>query len=186
MSSTYNTRPYKTTAEGLEITVWLENQNKTDTEGISLYSRLDLPFDEDDLSIALGEIDFEDGDTYIISEYECNLGFIWIKEDMDLWELNTKFDEIRGLSNDRLDIFEALVESEKPWETAIDYVDDNTLLYGINSDFDLGSYWIENFRYNDISSDLIQYLDFEQYGADVRSDHTGGDYTSLGYLYSNY
>ena len=54
-------------------------------------------------------------------------------------------------------------------------------LQGVNDDYDLGYYWVEESRCYKNLGHLANYIDYEGFGAEVRAEE-GGAFTAGGYV----
>lgn len=57
----------------------------------------------------------------------------------------------------------------------VDDFDDITLIYDVNTDRELGEYWVNELGIQNIPRDQLEtYFDYEAYGRDINTESSGG------------
>ena len=170
------------------IKVALTNLGKYN-EGELVYKWLELPCTDEEFRDALKDIgiDGKRYEEYFISDYETDIEGLRIGEYTDIEELNNAANEYELLSDSEQDKVKAIIEAEGIYSLreVLDSVDDYELIPDVDSDYDLGYYYVHEVGCYDLKAigDLANYIDYESYGWDCRLDG-GGSYTSYGYLYN--
>ncbi len=165
-------------------------------EGELLGKWHDFPTTKEEVQKTLKEIGI-DGRRYeefFITDYDCEVGDITanLGEYENIDELNylaTKLDE---LSKHEWEIYEAALGSGE-YSGSIqnlinltENLDCYDYLSGIENDWDIGNYWIEESGCYDMKDmgQLANYIDYERFGRDIRLEE-GGTFTYKGYVRCN-
>jgi antirestriction protein len=161
-------------------------------EGELVYKWISFPISDEDLSRVLKEIgiDGRQYEEYYISDYECEIPGLYEKlgEYENIQELNALAERLDGFSENELDHFKAIVEvfGTDDLEHLINIthnLDCYDFLPDVESDYDLGYYWVEESGCYDSKGmgNLSNYIDYERFGRDVRMDESG-DFAQGGYI----
>jgi len=128
---------------------------------------------------------------WFITDYDCYVDGLYSKlgEYENLNELNYLAARLDELSDGDLELFEAVVEvgdcgnSVKDLINLMDNLDSYMVFSGVDNDYDLGYYYIEESGCYDTDKlgTLARYIDYESYGRDARYEE-GGCFTSAGYV----
>ena len=140
-----------------------------------------LPIDADELdekmnalAEAMGDLDPE----WFINDYEWTIddSLRKIEENEDIFELNEEMEKLDELDDYEQKILMAAVQVWGYEYIDIDDLDDYCLYENIETDFDLGYYWIEESGCYDLNKmgNLKNYIDYEAFGRDVRLESDGG------------
>lgn len=173
----------------MEIKGYITNLGKYN-EGCLLGKWVTFPIDEDELQKVLKEIGccyYDENDEYINTGYEEFFFTDWETDfDNDFGEYETvkRINEIaETLADWDEDIFNAACEIWNFDEVIDNSPDDYNLYTDINSNYDLGYYWIEESGCYDLSNmgNLKYYIDYEAFGRDVRFESNGG-FSSRGWV----
>lgn len=128
---------------------------------------------------------------FIITDFDVNVGDFKIGELENLDELNYLAFKLDNLKDWEIKQFCAAVELKAYSSVAdlinfIENLDSFYVLSDVNSDYDLGYYYIEDAGVYDLSDlgNLKYYIDYEKFGRDVRIEE-GGKFTPWGYAYSD-
>jgi len=131
---------------------------------------------------------------FFITDYDTNNEGIYdiLSEYENIDELNYFASRIQDMSDYELGIFEAAVMlgdycgSVQTLINLIDNLDCFDFISGVENDYDLGYYWVEESGCYDTKNlgHLTNYIDYEQFGRDICLDE-GGIYTTEGYISSN-
>lgn len=159
-------------------------------EGCLVGKYIDFPIDEDEMNEVYKEIGLcyydEDGE-YIDTGYE---EFFFTDWDCDFshnfgeYESIDRLNEIAETLEDwDMDVFNAACEIWNFDEVIENSQDDYSLYSDIETDFDLGYYWVNESGCYDTKNmgTLANYIDYEAFGRDVRFESNGG-FTSLGWI----
>ena len=148
---------------------------------------LDLPMDPDELDETLENIAATMGDNdpeWTVHDWEYDdIQGRRVSEYDDIQELNEYAQRLEDLSKWDREKYAAAVEY---W--GAEYVDpedlDDFILYSdIETEYDLGYYWIQESGCYDLSKmgNLANYIDYEAFGRDVNMETDGG-FTSYGWI----
>lgn len=131
---------------------------------------------------------------FFITDYETSVEGIYdrLTEYASIDELNYLASKIEDLSIDELEVFEAAIETGEYCSSVKDLInltenlESYDYLHGIDNDYDLGYYWIEESGCYDTKElgSLSNYIDYERFGRDIALDE-GGTFTNQGYIRSN-
>ena len=138
-----------------------------------------------------------DGNRYeefFITDYNCEVEGIYdrLGEYARVDELNFLASKLEGMNSHELEIFEAAIDSGEYCGSVKDLINltDNLdcfdYMEGVNNDYDIGYYWVEESGCYDTNSlgSLSNYIDYKRFGRDIRLDE-GGTFTANGYIRSN-
>ena len=149
---------------------------------------LDLPMDPEELENALEAIAeaMNDNDPeWTIHDYEWGDDFDGdeISEYDNIAALNEYAQQLTDLDKWELETYAAAVEYWGRKYVDIDNIDDYILYPNVETDYDLGYYWIQESGCYDLSSmgHLANYFDYEAFGRDIRFETDGG-FTSYGWI----
>jgi len=131
---------------------------------------------------------------FFITDYESSIAGIYahLPEYASVDELNYLASKIDDLSVHELEVYEAAIEngdycgSIKDLINLTENLDCYDYLDGIDGDYDLGYYWVEEsgcYDTKDMGS-LTNYIDYERFGRDIALDE-GGTFTAQGYIRNN-
>jgi len=170
----------------INIKIYLTNLGRYN-EGELVGLWLSLPYTNEELETALKRIGIgAHYEEYFITDYENDLG-LEIGEYENLSALNDVAKCVSGLDVHSLQVLRAVIELESLDVSdvleVIANLDDYTLLTDIQSDYDLGHYYIhelEDWNLDGVSK-LVEYFDYSAYGRDIRLNSVGG-HTSYGWL----
>lgn len=146
-----------------------------------------LPMEESELEETLEQLAEAMGDTdpeWFINDYEwaTNIEGRSIDENENILELNEYAQAIDDLTSWEQEVFAAAVEY---WGAEVDPADiDDYILYSdIQTDEDLGYYWVHESGCYDLDKmgSLANYIDYEAFGRDIRLETDGG-HTSFGWI----
>lgn len=166
-----------------KLSVCIQNLGKYN-EGELLFKWLDLPATDEEIASAMDEIQVSHDDvTYtdefgqpyeemMIADYECDIEGITVGEWDSLEDLNELAEKIEGLDDWDLKVFESA--NEVFGDIDIDDFDPNDymLLSGVDNEYDLGEYYINEFGgVEELSQSTIEnYFDYEALGRDLDFD----------------
>lgn len=164
-------------------------------EGELVYKWISLPISDEDLQKVLREIGIDNirYEEYFISDYDCEIPGIYDKlgEYASIRDLNALGERLEEMSAHELKHFNAVIEAFGASDISeiiniTHNLDCWDFLPEIESDHDLGYYWIEESGAFDTESlgKLGNYIDYEQFGRDVRLEENG-DFVNGGYIYAN-
>ena len=132
---------------------------------------------------------------WFITDYDCYVPGLYdlLGEYESLDELNYLASRIEELSDSEYEVFEAAVEIGENTDSVKDLINltenlDCYIFYSnIHSDEDLGYFFIEESgAYNTKAmEDLLDYIDYEAYGRDIRLNE-GGNFTDYGYILADH
>lgn len=175
----------------LELKGYITNLGKYN-EGALIGKWITFPIEEDDLQEVLKEIEccyYDEEGEYINTGYEEFFFTDWDCDfDIDLGEYGNidKLNELAETINNWADDEDLLKAACELWN--IEYILNNSpdeyILYSdIHTDYDLGYYWINDSGcYNlDKMGNLVNYIDYESFGRDIRLESDGG-FTKLGFV----
>lgn len=175
----------------MEMKGYITNLGKYN-EGILIGKYISFPIDEDELQEVLKEIGCcyydEDGE-YINTGYE---EFFFTDWECDFDHNFGEYENIEKL-NELAENLEAWEDEEEKFKAACEMwsfnevvensPDDYNLYSDVNTDYDLGYYWIEESGCYDLSKlgNLANYIDYEALGRDIRFESDGG-FTNYGWI----
>ena len=168
------------------INLYIANLGKYN-EGQLVGAWVALPVAKNELARILKE-EVKINETYeerAIHDYESDIEGMEISEWADIWELN----ELAAILEKTDEYNKKIIESclEVFGGEISDYVgktDEYTLLEGVETDYDLGYYFIEEAGIYDLDSlgSLSNYIDYERFGRDLAYDFDGG-FSRHGFIY---
>jgi len=170
------------------INLYIANLGKYN-EGELVGAWVALPVAKDELARILRE-EVKINEMYeewAIHDYECDIDGVEISEWANIWELNELAEILERTDEYDKKIIESCLEVFGG--EISDYVgktDEYTLLEGVETDYDLGYYYVEEAGIYDLDSldNLRYYIDYEQFGRDIAYDFDGG-YSKHGFIYRN-
>lgn len=165
----------------MEFKVYVTNLGKYN-EGEIVGEWINLPATEEEIKELLNRIGInEEYEEVFITDYENEFNYI-VNEYDNLDELNDIAYKLDNLIDYDKKIFKAGLELWN-FEEVFDNLDDFILMEDINTDYDLGYYWVEESGcYNlDNLGALRNYINYEAFGRDVRIETDGG-FTSYGWI----
>lgn len=131
---------------------------------------------------------------FFITDYETSVDGIHkhLPEYASIDELNYLASKIENLSIYELEVFEAVLESDDYKRSVKDFInltanlEGYDYLQGVESDYDLGYYWVEESGCYDTKGmgSLSNYIDYERFGRDIALEE-GGVFTANGYIRDN-
>ena len=141
--------------------------------------------------IGIDGINYEE---FFITDYEVDVKGIYdsLSEYASIDEINYFVSKIHEMNNFELEIFESAVAlgsysgSLKNFINLTENLDCFDYIEGVNNDYDLGYYWINESGCYDTDSmgKLAEYFDYESFGRDISIDENGA-YTGTGYVRNN-
>lgn len=168
-------------------------------EGELVGGWLTLPYTEEELNdlfveIKLGYYD-EDGDyvhgyeedgsfyeEYAIHDFECDVEGVEVGEYSNIEELNEIAEKLESLDDFEMKMLEAIIDFEGgDILSHLDNIDEYRLFEGVDDEYDLGYYWMEESGCYDIPKHLQNYIDYEKFGRDY-SLETNGSFTLHGWI----
>ena len=165
----------------MDFKVYVTNLGKYN-EGELIGEWINLPATEEEIEELLNRISInEEYEEIFITDYENEFGYV-VNEYDNLDELNDIAYELDNLTDYEKEVLKAGLELWS-FEEVFDNLDDFILMEDINTDYDLGYYWIEESGcYNlDNLGNLRNYIDYEAFGRDIRLETDGG-FTSYGWI----
>lgn len=170
------------------LKIFVNTWGNYNTNGADGGRWLDLPMEEEELEEALENIAAAMGDNdpeWAIHDYEWGSDFDGgeISEYDNIQELNEYAQQLDNLDKWELETYAAAVEYWGRKYVDIADIDEYAIYPDIESDYDLGYYWINESGCYDLSSlgNLANYFDYEAFGRDIRFETDGG-FTSLGWV----
>ena len=145
-----------------------------------------LPVSEEELQeILINEVGItEQYEEYAIHDFECD--FMEISEYSSISELNELAELLEGLEEDEEKTLKAIIEwgyYGEDIKEAIENIDNFNLYEDIQTDYDLGYYYINEAGIYDLEAmgNLANYIDYEAFGRDI---HLGNNsfYSEYGYI----
>ncbi|OCG05259.1 antirestriction protein ArdA [Gilliamella sp. wkB112] len=175
------------------ISVFITNLGKYN-EGELVGEWLALPTTSEHVTQCLERIGI-DGiqyEEFFLTDYESLVNGVsdYISEYSNLNELNYLASKLEELSNNDIEIYEAIidigghVQSVADLINLVDNLDCFQCLWNVNDEYDLGYYWIEEsggYNLKELGN-LANYFDYEKYGHDIALEQ-GGTFYSSGYVY---
>ena len=165
----------------MDFKIFVTNLGKYN-EGKLIGEWINLPATEEEMEELLDRIGInEEYEEFFITDYENEFGYI-VNEYDNLDELNDIAYKLDNLTDYEKKIIKAGLELWS-FEEVFDNLDDFILMEDINTDYDLGYYWIEESGcYNlDNLGMLRNYINYEAFGRDIRFETDGG-FTSYGWI----
>ena len=165
----------------MDFKIYVTNLGKYN-EGEMIGEWINLPATEEELQEVLDRIGInEEYEEVFITDYENEFNYK-VNEYDNLDELNELADTLDNLTDYEKETLKAGLELWD-FEDVFDNLDDFILMENINTDYDLGFYWIEESGcYNlDNLGMLRNYINYEAFGRDVRLETDGG-FTSYGWI----
>jgi antirestriction protein len=166
--------------------VFITNLGKYN-EGHLIGEWLGLPYTDAELKLTLRSIGINDRyEEHFITDYENDLG-LRVSEYASLRVLNEVAERIDGLDTHERLTLRAVIEHEAPdisdVPDIINRLDEYYLYEDVDTDEDLGHYWIHEVGGYDLDrmGELANYIDYEAYGRNMRLN-SSGDYTAYGWL----
>ncbi len=152
-------------------------------EGQLAYERLQLPTDAETVQAALQKIGI-DGIRYeeiFIADYDGSMPQLYehLGEYESIDELNHLACVLSELSQDELAVFEAVMDSGEYTGSVKDLInlaqnlDSYNFYSDIHTEEELGRLYIQDFGAAQVPEHLIDYIDYEAYGRDVRINEDG-------------
>ena len=131
---------------------------------------------------------------FFITDYDCEVDGIQehLGEYTSIDDINYLASKIDNMNTYDLRRFEAALESGDFCSSVQDLINltDNLdcidFMEGIEDDYDIGYYWVEESGCYDTKNmgNLTNYIDYERFGRDIRFDE-GGTFTARGYVRNN-
>lgn len=165
----------------MDFKIFVSNLGKYN-EGEMVGEWINLPATEEEMEELLDRIGInEEYEEIFIPDYENEFNYK-VNEYDNLDELNDIAYKLDNLTDYEKEILKAGLELWD-FEDVFDNLDDFILMEDINTDYDLGYYWIEESGcYNlDNLGMLRNYINYEAFGRDVRIETDGG-FTSYGWI----
>lgn len=165
----------------MDFKIYVTNLGKYN-EGEMIGEWINLPATEEELQEVLDRIGInEEYEEVFITDYENEFGYI-VNEYDNLDELNEIAYKLDNLTDYEKEKIKAGLELWS-FDEIYNYLDDIVLLEDVNTDYDLGYYWIEESGcYNlDNLGMLRNYINYEAFGRDIRLETDGG-FTSYGWI----
>ena len=165
----------------MEFKIYVANLGKYN-EGEMVGEWINLPATEEELQEVLNKIGInEKYEEIFIPDYENEFNYK-VNEYDNLDELNDIASTLDNLTDYEKEILKAGLELWD-FEYVFDNLDDFILMEDINTDYDLGYYWVEESGcYNlDNLGMLRNYINYETFGRDIRLETDGG-FTSYGWI----
>ena len=164
-------------------------------EGELDFKWISFPISDEDLETVKREIGI-DGvryEEYFMSDYDCQVDGLYdhLGEYDSIRALNALGERLESMSASEIKHYEAVLEVAGASNISeliniTHNLDCWDFLPEIENDHDLGYYWIEESGSFDTAAmgKLARYIDYEQFGRDVRLEESG-DFVGGGYVYAN-
>lgn len=160
----------------MSIKIALTNLGKYN-EGELNYSWLELPASQEEIDAAfekIGVADDTEYEEYFITDYETDIEGLEIGEYENLDDLNELAERLEELDDIDRDTLQAVLE----WQGGdisdiIDSLDNYCLYPNIQSNEDLGNYWIFESGCYEVPENLQYYIDCEKFGRDLAMEGNG-------------
>ena len=165
----------------MDFKIFIANLKKYN-EGKMIGEWINLPATEEELKEVLDKIGIEEGcDEYFIPAYENEFDYK-VDEYDNLDELNDIAYKLDNLTDDEQKTLKAGLELWD-FEEVFDNLDSFYFMEDINTDYDLGYYWVEKSGCYDLDNlgMLRNYINYEAFGRDIRLETDGG-FTSYGWI----
>lgn len=147
-----------------------------------------LPMEESDLEMTLERIAEQMGDNdpeWFINDYEwtTDMKLRDIGENESIWDLRDELEQLDELDEYQQKVFCAAVDYWGYQYVDIDDIDDYNLYEDIESEYDLGYYWVHDSGCYDLDKmgNLANYIDYEKFGRDISIESDGG-FSSYGWI----
>ena len=177
----------------MEIKGYITNLGKYN-EGNLIGKWITFPIDDEDLQEVLKEIGCcyydEDGEyintgyeEFFFTDWDCDFGYTpGFVEYANIESMNELAEKLQEWEAEE----DKLIAACEVWnfeEVLNNSPDDYNLYCDVNTDYDLGYYWIEESGCYDISKlgNLANYFDYEAFGRDIRFESDGG-FTNYGWI----
>ena len=131
---------------------------------------------------------------FFITDYDCEVEGIsdHLGEYSSIDEINFLASKLDGMKSWEIELFEAATEtgdycgSMKDLINLTDNLDCFDFMAGVNDDYDIGYYWVEESGCYDTKNmgNLTNYIDYERFGRDVRLEECG-TFAARGYVRNN-
>lgn len=163
----------------MELRAFVTNLGKYN-EGVLCGEWVYFPINEDEFSEKVLPNIGVDGKRYeewFITDYECELDGVaeYLGEYPSLEEVNALTEAIESWDED----YAQAVVDVYGFDYIINYTQDDFLFVDAETDEDIGEYYIN--ETGDIPEWLINYIDYEAYGRDIRFNSDGG-FSNNGYF----
>lgn len=163
----------------MELKAFVTNLGKYN-EGVLCGEWVYFPINEDEFSEKVLPNIGVDGKRYeewFITDYECELDGVaeYLGEYPSLEEVNALTEAIESWDED----YAQAVVDVYGFDYIINYTQDDFLFVDAETDEDIGEYYIN--ETGDIPEWLINYIDYEAYGRDIRFNSDGG-FSNNGYF----
>ena len=165
----------------MDFKIFVTNLGKYN-EGKLIGEWINLPATEEEMEELLDRIGInEEYEEVFITDYENEFNYI-VNEYDNLEELNEIAYTLDNLTDYAKEILKAGLELWS-FEEVFDNLDSFSLMEDINTDYDLGCYWIEESGCYDLDNlgMLRNYINYEAFGRDIRLETDGG-FTSYGWI----
>ena len=168
------------------INLYIANLGKYN-EGELVGAWVALPVAKDELARILRE-EVKINEMYeewAIHDYECDIDGVEISEWANIWELNELAEMLERTDEYDRKIIESCLEVfGGKISDYVNRIDEYVLLEGVETDYDLGYYYVEEAGIYDLDSldNLRYYIDYEQFGRDIAYDFDGG-FSRHGFIY---
>ena len=170
------------------LNIYLNTWGNYNENGADGGEWLELPMDAAELTATLEKIAAAMGDNdpeWFVNDYEwtCEWEGREISEYENIEKLNEYLQQLNDLNEYEQKVYAAAVEYYGEQYVDINDLDDYNLYTDVNSEYDLGYYWIEESGcYNlDNLGHLANYFDYEGFGRDIAIEADGG-FTSYGFI----
>lgn len=161
-------------------------------EGCLIGKWIEFPIDEDELNEVFEKIgmNYEDEEgeyinvgyeEFFFTDWDCDFSHNF-GEYENIEKLNELAESLKAWEDEK-EKFEAACEIWNFNEVIENSPDDYCLYSDINTDYDLGYYWIEESGCYNLSNmgNLSNYFDYEAFGRDVRFE-SDGDFSKYGWI----
>lgn len=170
------------------LNVFINTWGNYNLNGADLGEWITLPMDEDELQEKLDEIAerMRDADPeWFINDYEWTIddSLRAIDENENIFTLNEEIEKLDALNDYEQKVLIAAIEVWGYKYVDLDDLDDYNLMEDIESDYDLGYYWIHDSGCYDLENmgNLANYIDYEAFGRDIRFETDGG-FSTYGWI----
>lgn len=147
-----------------------------------------LPMDESELDEILERVAEEMGDNdpeWFVNDYEWTIdeALREIGENENYYELNEEMEKLDSLDDYEQKILMAACDVWGYESIDLDDLDSYNLYEDIESDYDLGYYWVNDSGCYDLAKmgNLANYIDYESFGRDIRFE-SDGDFSNYGWI----
>lgn len=141
---------------------------------------VNLPADPEELENTLCKIGVGPGQEFFIPDVDSDIDGLSsvIGEYDSLREINALAEDLDTLNTWELETVEAVIELQSPdlqqLKEVLDNLSDYTLLSNVETDEDLGCYFVDELGCLSVPDNLRPYFDYAAYGRDVRLESSGG------------